>query len=212
MGRHNVVYTGCVLGERPQHLKFSDPPTGVAIGDHNIFREHVTVHRGTSQSGKTVIGSHNFFMAGSHVAHDSHIGDRCILANNALVGGHCVLEDNVYLSGNTAVHQFARIGRLAMLSGCSATSKDIPPFVIQQGINCVCGINVVGMHRAGLDHDQINAVRRAFQVLFHEGNVLPNAIAQVEAELSGFPAVAEMVAFIRSSTRGVNVMRDRHAA
>ncbi len=209
MGAHNLVFSGTVLGERPQHLKYNDEPTGVEIGDHNIFREHVTVHRGTTYSWQTRIGSHNFFMANSHVAHDCQIGNRCILANGALVGGHCTLADNVYLSGNCAVHQFVRIGRLALLSGCSATTKDIPPFVIQQDIDTVVGVNVVGMRRAGLTVNQINAVRQAFRLIFREHVVLPAALARIEQELPGIDVVEEMVAFIRAGHRGINPMRDR---
>jgi UDP-N-acetylglucosamine acyltransferase len=209
LGRGNAVYTGAVLGERPQHLKYNGEPTGVEVGDFNIFREGVTVHRGTTQSWTTRIGSHNFFMANSHVAHDCKVGDHCILANGALLGGHCVMEDNAYLSGNTAVHQFARLGRLSLLSGGSVTAKDIPPFVIQQGINCVVGVNVVGMRRAGIPNAQIDAVRRAFHIIFCEEQVLGGALGQVEQELGGYDAVREMVTFIRQSTRGINSMRDR---
>ena len=175
LGRHNLLYSGVVLGERPQHTKYNDEPTGLEIGDHNIFREHVTVHRATTFSWTTRIGSHNFFMANSHVAHDCTVGNHCILANGALVGGHCELHDGAYLSGNCAVHQFVRVGRLGMLSGCSGTTKDIPPFIIQQNIDSVVGVNVVGMRRAGIDHDQINAVRKAFRILFREGKVLPQS-------------------------------------
>jgi UDP-N-acetylglucosamine acyltransferase len=209
MGRGNLVFTGAVLGERPQHLKYNGEPTSVEIGDFNIFREQVTIHRGTTQSWTTRIGSHNFFMANSHVAHDCRIGDRCILANGALVGGHCVLEDGAYLSGNAAVHQFVRIGRLAMLSGCSATTKDIPPFVIQQYIDTVVGVNVVGMRRAGMSADQINAVRQAFRILFREQLPLPAALLRLEAELGTVDAVAEMIAFLRQCSRGINPIRDR---
>jgi len=209
MGRGNVVFSGCVLGERPQHLRYNDEPTFVEIGDHNIFREHVTVHRGTTHTWATRIGSHNFLMAHSHVAHDCHVGDRCIMANGALLGGHCTLEDGAYVSGNSAVHQFVRIGRLALLSGCSATTKDIPPFVIQQNIDTVVGINVVGMRRAGLTNDQINAVRGAFRILFRDGLVLPAALAKLERELGGVDVVAEMIAFLRGSPRGINPMRAR---
>jgi UDP-N-acetylglucosamine acyltransferase len=209
MGRNNKVYTGAVLGEQPQHMKYAGEPTWVEIGDGNTFRENVTVHRGTTHSWKTRIGNGNFFMAGSHVAHDCHIGNRCILANGALLGGHCVLEDNVYLSGNAAVHQFVRVGRLALLSGLSATSKDVPPFLIQESLNNVAGVNVVGMRRAGMTGTQIDAVRRAFHILFREGQTVPSAVAQVERELGAVDAVVEMVAFIRQSTRGINCMRDR---
>jgi len=209
MGRNNNVYSGAVLGEGPQHVKYNQEPTSVEIGDHNIFREHVTVHRGTTQSWTTKIGSHNFFMVNAHVAHDCRIGNRCIFANGALVGGHCELADNVYLSGNSAVHQFVRIGRLALLSGCSATTKDIPPFVIQQNIDTVVGVNVIGMRRAGLSHTQIDAVRQAFKVLFRDNLVLPAALALLERDLGQVDVVAEMISFLRQSHRGINPMRGR---
>jgi UDP-N-acetylglucosamine acyltransferase len=209
LGRGNIVFTGAVLGERPQHLKYNDEPTGVEVGDYNVFREHVTVHRGTTQSWMTRIGSHNYFMAHSHVAHDCQIGNRCILANGCLLGGHCALEDNVFLSGNSAVHQYVRIGRLALLSGCSASTKDIPPFIIQQNIDTVVGVNVVGMRRAGMTREQIEGVRRAYRILFREGLVLPAALARLEAELGTIDAVREMVAFIRQCHRGINPVRDR---
>jgi UDP-N-acetylglucosamine acyltransferase len=212
LGRHNLVFSHAVLGEQPQHLKYAGEPTRLEIGDHNIFREHVTVHRGTTQSWATRIGSHNYFMASSHVAHDCQIGNHCILANGALLAGHCSLEDHVYLSGNCAVHQFARIGRLALLSGVSATTKDIPPFVIMQRINCTVGINVVGMRRAGIPAAHIDAVRRAFHLLYLQDLLLPQALQQIEAELGTVPEVAEMVAFIRASTRGITLTHTRDAA
>jgi UDP-N-acetylglucosamine acyltransferase len=210
LGRDNIVFSGAVLGERPQHLKYNDEPTSVEIGDGNVFRENVTVHRGTALSGRTRIGDHNFFMAGSHVAHDCVIGSHCILANNALLAGHCELEDGVCLSGNTAVHQFVRMGRLALLSGNSATGKDVPPFIMQQGFNTVVGVNVVGMRRAGLARAQIDAVHRAFVILFRQGLTLPNALARVEAELGTVDAVREMVHFIRHSKRGINLVHNHH--
>jgi UDP-N-acetylglucosamine acyltransferase len=210
MGQGNVVYSGAVIGERPQHLKYADEPTGVEIGDQNVFRENVTIHRGTTHSWMTRIGSYNYLMAGSHIAHDCQIGSHCILTNGALVGGHCVLEDNVYLSGNCAVHQFVRMGRLSLLSGVSATTKDIPPFVVQQNINCVVGANVVGMRRAGFSNAVIDAVRRAFHMVFHEGHVLPIALQRVEQELAGIEPVAHFVRFIRESKRGINnITRER---
>jgi UDP-N-acetylglucosamine acyltransferase len=208
MGRDNVIFTGAVLGERPQHLKYNDEPTGVEIGDGNVFREHVTVHRGTTHSWVTRIGSHNFFMANAHIAHDCVVGDRCILANGAMIGGHVVLADNVYLSGNSAVHQFVRIGRLALLSGVSASTKDIPPFCIQQRIDNVVGVNVIGMRRAGLSHEQIDAVRRAYHILFRQGMVVPKALARIEHELGSVDVVRELVAFVRESKRGICIRED----
>jgi UDP-N-acetylglucosamine acyltransferase len=208
LGRGNQVYSGAVLGERPQHLKYNGEPTAVEVGDNNVFREHVTIHRGTTQSWKTVIGNNNFFMAGAHVAHDCRVGNGCILANGALLGGHCRVEDNVYLSGNCAVHQFVHVGRLALLSGVSGSTKDIPPFIIQQEINWVVGVNVVGMRRAGLSGGQIDAVRRAYHIIFREGLTVPNALTRVEKELGVVDVVRELVAFIRGSTRGINGVRD----
>jgi len=210
MGQENKVFTGAVLGERPQHLKYQGEPTRLEIGDRNIFREAVTVHRGTTHSWVTRIGNDNYLMANSHVAHDCEIGNHCIFANGAVIGGHCSIGDNVILSGNCAVHQFIHVGRLALLSGCSVTTKDIPPFMVQQGINNVVSINVIGMRRAGIPNNSINAVRRAFRILYRDGLVLPAALARIEQELGTVDAVRELVTFIRQSTRGINRMRERH--
>lgn len=212
MGCHNTVFTGAVLGERPQHLHYAGEPTRLVIGDHNVIREHVTIHRGTSHSWETRIGNHNFLMAHSHVAHDCVIGNHCIITNGALLAGHCVLEDNVYLSGNCALHQFVRVGRLALLSGVSASTKDIPPFIIQQRINYVVGVNVVGMRRAGIPSAHIDAVRRAFHLLYRSNMLLPAALEHIERELSHVPEVAEMLGFIRASSRGIILRMDRDAA
>jgi UDP-N-acetylglucosamine acyltransferase len=203
MGCRNMVFGGAVLGERPQHTKYNDEPTSVEIGDDNVFREQVTVHRGTTQAWTTRIGNGNFFMANSHVAHDCVVGNNCILANGALIGGHGHLHDNVYLSGNSAVHQFVRMGRLALVSGTSATTKDVPPFIVIQGVNVVCGVNVVGMRRAGLSHAQIDAVRRAYSLLYRENNLISVALEKISRELGEFPAAVEMVEFIRGTKRGI---------
>lgn len=203
MGRNNQVFSGAVLGEQPQHLGYAGEPTRTEIGDGNVFREHVTVHRGTSQAMVTRIGSNNYFMAGSHVGHDSQVGNNCTFANGALLGGHCLCRDSVYLSGNSAIHQFVHLGRLCMLSGCSGASQDVPPFAIIRSINCIVGVNVVGMRRAGLSQEEITAVRRAFRILFFTGHTLPIALTEVEDELGGFDVVRELVSFVRGSTRGI---------
>jgi UDP-N-acetylglucosamine acyltransferase len=205
MGRNNQVYTGAVLGERPQHLHYHDEPTSVEIGDDNIFREGVTVHRGTKQSLVTKIGNSNFFMAHSHVAHDCRVGSHCLFANGALLGGHCIVEDNVFFSGNCAIHQFCHVGRLALLSGLSASTMDIPPFVIMQRINTVMGVNVIGMRRAGLSHRQVQAVRRAYHILYKSGKVVSVALAEIEHELGDIDVVKEFVDFIRASKRGISL-------
>jgi UDP-N-acetylglucosamine acyltransferase len=212
MGCHNAVFSHAVLGEAPQHLKYNGEPSRVVVGDGNVFREHVTVHRGTAATGETRVGSHNYFMANSHVAHDCRVGDNCILANGALLAGHCVLGNNVFISGNSAIHQFVHVGRLALLSGVSASTKDIPPFIIQNNTNVVVGVNVVGMRRAGIPGPRIDAVRKAFQILYRERHVLPAALAKIEHELAGVPEVAEMVAFIRAAGRGITLNTREEAA
>lgn len=209
LGRGNVVHTGAVIGDRPQHTKYNNEPTSVEIGDFNIIRENVTIHRGTSHSMRTVIGNHNFLMVNCHVAHDCVIGNRCILTNGALLAGHCVLEDNVIISGNAAIHQFCRVGRLALLGGVSASTKDIPPFIMQQSIDSVVGVNVIGMKRAGMSYHQINAVRHAFRILFREGLTLPVAVAKLERELGHVDAVQEMIVFLSRCSKGINPMRHR---
>lgn len=212
MGCHNTVFSYAVLGERPQHLRYNGEPARLVVGDHNIIREHVTIHRGTAATGETRIGSHNFLMANCHVAHDCRMGDHCILANGALLAGHCVLENNVYISGNSAIHQFVRIGRLALLSGVSSSTMDIPPFILQNRLNSVVGVNVIGMRRAGIRPPGIEAVRKAFHLLYREGHVLPVALAKIELELGNIPEAAEMVAFIRASSRGITLNYREDAA
>lgn len=212
LGAHNEIFSHAVIGERPQHLGYKGEPTRVEIGDHNIIREHVTIHRATTANWVTRVGNYNLLMASSHVAHDCVVGDRCLFANSALIGGHCIVEDNVYLGGNCGVHQFVRVGRLALLSGASGTTKDIPPFMISQYINCVAGVNIVGMRRAGIPAAGINGVRRAFQILYRQHLTIPQALERIEAELPGIPEVAELVTFIRNSTRGITLNITRHEA
>jgi UDP-N-acetylglucosamine acyltransferase len=202
LGRDNVVGTGTVLGDRPQHVRFDGAPTGVVAGDGNVFREHVTVHSGTLPEG-TRIGHKNYFMAHSHVAHDCRLGDQCILANGALLGGHVEVAGGVFISGNCAVHQFSRIGRLAMMSGGATISKDIPPFFMVEGRNRLVGVNVVGLRRAGMDNADIQAIREAYRILYMQRKVLPAAVEAIEHSLGGAAVVAELVAFIRDSKRGI---------
>ncbi|MFO0929615.1 MAG: acyl-ACP--UDP-N-acetylglucosamine O-acyltransferase [Gemmataceae bacterium] len=214
LGEGNVVHSHAVLGDAPQHLKFSGEPTRVEIGDFNTFREGVTVHRAAQPGGATRIGNRNFFMAYSHIAHDCVVGNNCVLANSAVVAGHAVLENNVTLSGNSAVHQFCRVGRLALISGISGTTMDHPPFMIGQKINTICGVNVIGMRRAGISNLAIEAIRRAFHIIYRSANVLPCSLAQLERELGHFDEVTELLQFIRNSKRGITLDLDseRHAA
>jgi len=208
MGRNNIVGHGAVLGKSPQHRGYRDEPTGVRIGDDNVFREFVTVHRGTVQgTGVTVIGDHNLFMCSSHIGHDARVGDNCTIVNNALVAGHVTLHDACILSGNTAVQQRVRVGRLAMLGGMGASSKDIPPFVLQQGYNCVTGLNLVGLRRAGFTNQAINALRQAYRILYREGRPISAALERISQDFGEIPEVAEFIEFIRESKIGINPAR-----
>jgi UDP-N-acetylglucosamine acyltransferase len=212
MGEHNEVYSHAVLGEQPQHHRYGGEPTRLEIGDHNIFREHVTVHRGTTHSWVTRIGNHNFLMANSHIAHDCKVGNACIIANGSLVAGHCVLEDGVVLSGNVAVHQFVRIGRLALISGLSGSGMDVPPFMIVHSVNVIGGVNVIGMRRAGIVNGAIDAVRKAFHLLYRSDMVLSNSLPRIEQELGHIGEVAELLSFIRASKRGISLEQHKREA
>lgn len=209
LGRDNLIGHGAVLGKSPQHKGYRGEETCLQVGDGNIFREHVTIHRGTViGGGVTRVGHRNLFMVGSHVGHDCVVGNDCTLVNGALVAGHVELHDGCILSGHSAIQQKVRVGRLAMLGGLGSVTKDIPPFVIQQGYNCVSGLNLVGLRRAGVLAPAIASLRSAFRILYKEGRTQTGALDQIESDLGSVPEVAEFVAFIRASKLGVSPARD----
>jgi UDP-N-acetylglucosamine acyltransferase len=208
MGANNFVGHGAVLGKSPQHRGYRGEATSLRIGEDNVFREFVTVHRGTADGNKvTWIGDRNMFMIGSHLGHDVRVGSGCTVVNNALIAGHVSLGDGCILSGHTAIQQRVRIGRLAMLGGMGSTTKDIPPFILQHGQNCVTGINVIGLKRAGAAAASIDGLRQAFRILFREVLSQSVALDRIEAELGMIPEVAEFVAFIRESKLGISPAR-----
>jgi UDP-N-acetylglucosamine acyltransferase len=209
LGRDNVVGHGAVLGKDPQSRSYRGEQTSLRVGDRNVFREYCTVHRGTVDGGGvTLIGDGNMFMIGAHVGHDARVGSGCTLVNNALVAGHAVLGDGCILSGHTAVQQRVRVGRLAMLGGMAASTKDVPPFVLQQGYNCVTGLNAIGLRRAGVGRRTIDALRQAYRILYKEGRTRLDALERIEADHGGLPEVDEFVRFIRESALGINPARD----
>jgi len=202
IGEGNRFFAGCVIGEAPQDLKYSGAPTGVRIGDHNIFREHVTVHRSTKTEEDTVIGSHNFLMQHSHVAHNCAVSDHVILASGALLGGHAVVHDRAFVSGNCLVHQFTRVGTLSMMQGGSAISKDLPPFTLATRTNVMCGLNTVGLRRAGFTPDERLELKVLYKALFRESQPFRAALATAQQKFSSRPAKI-MMDFIAASKRGV---------
>jgi UDP-N-acetylglucosamine acyltransferase len=202
IGTHNRVHAGCVIGDAPQDLKYKNEPTRLRIGDHNVFREHFTVHRSTRPDAETIIGSYNFLMANAHVAHNCVIGDHVILANGALLGGHVEVQDRAFISGNCLVHQFCRVGTLALMQGGSAISMDLPPFTIAQGGNVICGLNAVGLRRAGFSAEQRTELKKLYHFLFRSGKNLRDAIAEAQKNFSGAPAEI-LLEFVAGAKRGV---------
>ncbi len=202
LGAHNRLFAGCVLGEAPQDLKYKDAPTRLVVGNHNVFRENVTVHRSTDPAQETVIGSHNFFMTHSHVAHNCRIGDRVILANGALLGGYAAVADRAFISGNCLVHQFVRVGTLALMQGGAAISKDLPPYTVARGDNGICGLNTVGLRRAGFSAGVRAELKQLYRALFREGQNLRSAVADAQKRFSS-PEARIMLNFLAASKRGV---------
>jgi UDP-N-acetylglucosamine acyltransferase len=202
IGRDNVIHMGCVIGHEPQDTAYSGAGTELRIGDRNVFREHGEVHRGSTLETPTVIGNDNFLMSRSHVAHDCRLGNHVILATGATLGGHVEVEDRVFISGNSVVHQHVRVGRLALLRGLSRTSRDVPPFVVMDETHTVRALNTVGLRRAGFEAVQIRDLRRAFARLFRARTNLRRAADEIESGPVS-AEVGELLAFIRSSRRGV---------
>jgi len=202
VGPRNIIHTGCVIGDAPQDLKYKSEPTRLRIGEGNTFREHVTVNRSNKLEEDTVIGSNNFLMANSHVGHNSIVGNHVILANGALLGGHVTVADRAFISGNCLVHQFVRVGMLALMQGGSAISKDLPPFCIARGDNGICGLNVVGLRRGGFNAEQRIELKRLYHLLFRGGQKLSAAVAQARTEFAG-EAARLLIDFAASSTRGL---------
>lgn len=202
IGAYNRFHAGAVIGDAPQDLKYKGAPSGTRIGDRNTFRENVTVNRATGVDENTVIGSSNLLMANSHVGHNSILGDNVILANGALLGGHVKVQDRALISGNCCVHQFVRVGKLALMQGGSAISKDLPPFCVARGDNGICGLNIVGLRRAGFTNEQRVELKRLYHLLFRSHLKFSSALAQAQQEFTG-EAARLMIEFASSTKRGL---------
>ena len=202
IGVHNKFFAGSVVGEAPQDLKYKGAASGLRIGDYNVFREYVTVHRANLEADVTSIGSHNLLMAHCHIAHDCRLGNYVIVANGALVGGHVHVADRVLISGNCLVHQFVHIGTLAMMQGGSAISKDLPPFTVARGDNSICGLNTIGLRRAQFDPAIRLELKQLYRALFRSGLNLRKATLAARDKFASEPARL-MLDFISASKRGV---------
>jgi UDP-N-acetylglucosamine acyltransferase len=202
IGQGNRFHAGCVIGDAPQDLKYRNESTRLRVGDGNVFREHVTVHRSNKPGEDTLIGSNNFLMAHSHVGHNACVGNHVILANGALLAGHVSADDRAFISGNCLVHQFVRVGTLALMQGGSAISKDLPPFAVARGDNGMCGLNTVGLRRAGLSSEERLELKRLYHALFRSGERLKLALQKAQEQFSG-ERCQQLLQFVASAKRGV---------
>ncbi|MBS3803259.1 MAG: acyl-ACP--UDP-N-acetylglucosamine O-acyltransferase [Oleiphilaceae bacterium] len=203
IGRDNRIHAHVSLGDAPQDLGYRGEETRLEIGDRNTIREFVSIHRGTPKDrALTTVGNDNLFMVQSHVGHDCIIGDNVIMANCVNVGGHVVVEDRANIAGTVAIHQFTRIGRLAMIGGGSIVLRDIPPFMLANGNSAkLFGLNRRGLQRAGFDADGIADLKRAYKILYRSGLPLAEAIRQL-SEAPQSAAVKELLNFMQPSKRG----------
>jgi UDP-N-acetylglucosamine acyltransferase len=207
MGARNTVVSSTAIGGGPQDLKYKGEPTEIAIGSDNMFREFVTVNRGTlGGGGITRIGSHNMFMAYSHVAHDCEVGDYAIFANGGTLAGHVQVGSHATVGAFSAVHQFCRVGEYAFIGGFSVLTKDVLPFVKTVGARgeaSTYGINSIGLERKGFTRDSIEALKAAYRILFQSKLLLEEGLAEAERQCGEHPEVAYMLRFIRQSKRGI---------
>jgi UDP-N-acetylglucosamine acyltransferase len=202
IGANNRFYAGCVVGEAPQDVKYNDEPAALRMGDNNLVREGATVHRSAREGAATVIGSNNFLMVNSHVGHNVVLGDHVILANGALLAGHVEVADRAFISGNCLVHQFVRVGTLALMQGGTAISRDLPPYTVARWGNGICGLNVIGLRRAGLNMEERLELKKLYHKLFRSGKNLSQTLPQARREFTSAPARI-LLDFIATAKRGV---------
>src|SRR5882724_2720844 len=205
LGKANEIFPFASIGLKTQDLKWKGGTTRTLIGDHNTFREYVTIHSATGDGETTVIGSRNNLLAYSHVAHNVIMGDRVIMSNVATLAGHVIVEDCAIVGGLAAVHQFCRIGRMSIVGGCSKVVQDVPPYMLADGNPAETRtINKVGMERNGVCEEAQATLRQAYKILFREGLTIPNAIARIESELPPSPELAHLLKFVKTSERGIS--------
>ncbi|HTQ39412.1 MAG TPA: acyl-ACP--UDP-N-acetylglucosamine O-acyltransferase [Pirellulales bacterium] len=207
LGPHNTVCESAVIGGLPQHVRCPEQTGLVLIGEGNTIREFVTVHRALKPEAATILGDGNYLMAGAHVAHDCRLGNHVIMANNCLLAGHVTVDDRSFVSGAVAVHQFCRIGRMAMIGGHARVVRDVPPFVTVDGLTGdVVGLNLVGLKRNGFTSEQIIVLKAAYRLIFRSGLPWREMLQRLTAEFAD-SAAAPMVEFFHGGTRGFSQER-----
>lgn len=202
----NCTFTGYAsIGSPPQDHSYRGEPTSLSIGDHNTFREFVTVNRGTVKDrGVTTIGNHNLIMAYCHVAHDCAVGSRVVMGNLATLAGHVEIHDNAIIGGLAAIHQFTRVGSYAIVGGGSMVSLDIVPYAKASGDRATLyGVNTIGLKRSGFSKEQIARIGKAYRILFKQGLLLKEAVSAIEQEFTGAGEIAGLLDFLSSTRRGI---------
>lgn len=206
IGADNRIHAGVAIGGPPQHREYAGERSFVRIGDRNVIREYVTIHRGFGEGTATEIGSDTLLMAGAHVGHNCRIGDRAVIVNTAMLAGFVEVGEQANISGLVGVHQYVRIGRLAMVGPVSMVRQDVPPFVVTAGPAArAYGLNTTGLTRGGVAAAHREALKQAFALLYRQQLALPTAVARMEDELGADPYVRQMIAFLTGGThrRGI---------
>jgi UDP-N-acetylglucosamine acyltransferase len=206
IGKENQFFPFCSIGQKTQDLKYKSEPTHLVIGDHNVFREYVTVNRATSKGDKTIVGSHNTILAYSHIAHDCVFGNHIVVSNCGTFAGHVVVEDHVVIGGLTAVHQFCRIGKMAITGGCSKVVQDIPPFMMADGNPAeVRTINKVALERKDISSEVQKSLKEAFKLLYRKSGLnIGDAIAEIRKTLPSSSELNHLCEFVEKSERGIS--------
>lgn len=205
IGEYCEFYTGAVIGSPPQDLKYKGEKTRLVIGNHNIFREYVTVNIGTvGGGGVTTFEDHCMMMAYSHVAHDCHIGNYVIFGNCATLSGHITVEDYAIIGGVSGLHQFIRVGAHCIIGGFTGVAQDIPPYMMASGARAkVYGLNSVGLKRRNFSDESIKTLQKAYRILFRSKLSMKHAVEKVKEEVQNCPEIVHLVEFIESSERGI---------
>jgi UDP-N-acetylglucosamine acyltransferase len=203
LGEHNEISAGTVLGTDPLDKNFNGARSYLKIGNGNKIREHFTISRGTGPESATEIGDGNFIMTSGHIAHNCKVGNQTVIASCVLLGGYVEIEDQAFLSGGVLVHQFSKVGRLALVSGNTRVNLDAPPFFTYSGFQIEPkGLNLVGLKRAGYGAPDVAIVKRAYQLLYRSNLKLEEALGRIETEIPT-PLTLHLVAFVRQSRRGI---------
>ena len=206
LGKLCKVHHGAIVGHEPQDLKYAGEPTTCEIGDRTVIREYATLHRGTGEGGRTVVGSDTLLMAYVHIAHDCTIGDHVIMSNAAMLAGHCELGDYVIIGGVTPVHQFVRVGEHSMIGGGLRVPKDVPPFILAGHEPLIFqGLNSVGLRRRGFGPETLKALDSAYSILYRSSLNVTQAVERIseDASLMNVPEVQRVIDFTRKSSRGI---------